>query len=96
MALHEGVDIDPDERDKADNSWVIKTVADYVATFIPGLESTPSVIETCIYTVGFLAIIVKIILMHKEAARHKLLINTLFKFPFKSYGFLLVLLFVFF
>lgn len=50
VALHEGVDIDPDERDKGDNSWIIKTVADYVDTYIPGLESTPSVIETCIYT----------------------------------------------
>lgn len=50
VCLHDGSSIDPDQRDKGNNSWVLERTTAYVAEHMPGLESVPSVIETCIYT----------------------------------------------
>lgn len=51
VALHTGPKADPDQRDKVDSSGVLKTITAYVAEHMPGLESTPSVVEACMYTV---------------------------------------------
>lgn len=50
VCLHDGPSIDPDQRDKADSSWVLEKITSYVRDHLPGLESTPSVVESCIYT----------------------------------------------
>lgn len=50
VALHTGPKADPDQRDKVDSSGVLKTITAYVAEHMPGLESTPSVVEACMYT----------------------------------------------
>ncbi|XP_076434722.1 peroxisomal sarcosine oxidase-like [Babylonia areolata] len=50
VCLHHGPDIHPDRRDAADHSWVVSMLSDYVREHFPGLEPTPAVVETCIYT----------------------------------------------
>ncbi|KAL8600682.1 hypothetical protein ACOMHN_006748 [Nucella lapillus] len=50
VCLHHGPDIHPDRRDATDNTWVVSLISDYVKQHFPGLESTPAVVETCIYT----------------------------------------------
>ncbi|KAK3084136.1 hypothetical protein FSP39_008785, partial [Pinctada imbricata] len=50
VCLHNGPDIDPDRRDSVDTTWVINTMCKYVRTHFNGLEDTPSIVETCIYT----------------------------------------------
>lgn len=50
VCLHHGPDIHPDRRDAADTSQVLTLISDYVTQHFPGLEPTPAVVETCIYT----------------------------------------------
>lgn len=50
VCLHSGPSIDPDQRDKEDNSWVLERVTKYIVDYFPGLETKPSVVESCIYT----------------------------------------------
>lgn len=48
--LHVGPDIDPDNRDDADDRWVREAITSYVTKCMPGLVPKPSIVETCIYT----------------------------------------------
>ncbi|XP_048747465.2 peroxisomal sarcosine oxidase-like [Ostrea edulis] len=48
--LHDGPEIDPDDRDAVNTNYVTETVQKYVSEHLPGLETVPSVTETCIYT----------------------------------------------
>ncbi|XP_046361539.2 peroxisomal sarcosine oxidase-like isoform X1 [Haliotis rufescens] len=50
IALHTGPEISPDTRDQPDGKWVTDRVTAYVKEHFPGLESTPSITEQCIYT----------------------------------------------
>lgn len=43
--------MDPDSRDKADDSWVIDKMIRYIARHFPELEAEPAIAETCMYTV---------------------------------------------
>lgn len=43
--------MDPDSRDKADDSWVIDKMKRYIARHFPELEAEPAIAETCMYTV---------------------------------------------
>ena len=52
MCLHAGLDIDPDARDSGDDSWVRHSVMDYVHKHMPGLQGSPGIVESCIYTVS--------------------------------------------
>ncbi|XP_061194488.1 peroxisomal sarcosine oxidase-like [Saccostrea echinata] len=48
--LHDGPEIDPDDRDAVNTNDVTEAVRKYVSEHLPGLETVPSVTETCIYT----------------------------------------------
>ncbi|XP_063415732.1 peroxisomal sarcosine oxidase-like [Mytilus trossulus] len=50
ICLHAGPEIDPDNRDAVDDKWVIDKISEYVARHFPNLVPTPSIVETCIYT----------------------------------------------
>lgn len=50
VCLHYGPDIDPEDRDTADDSWVLEKITKYVADHFPNLLPKPSIVETCIYT----------------------------------------------
>ncbi|XP_048736822.2 peroxisomal sarcosine oxidase-like [Ostrea edulis] len=47
---HDGPIADPDSRDKADTQAIMKLMQQYVTRYMPSLETTPSITETCIYT----------------------------------------------
>lgn len=51
VCLHVGPEIDPDNRDDADDSWVMEKITSYVSKCMPGLVPKPSIVETCMYTV---------------------------------------------
>jgi len=51
LCLHKGPSIDPEARDLADDSWVLERMKQYAARHFPGLEPTPHILESCIYTV---------------------------------------------
>ena len=40
--------VDPDTRDKADDTWVINTMKTYVSRHFPELDPEPAIMETCI------------------------------------------------
>ncbi|XP_076453157.1 peroxisomal sarcosine oxidase-like [Babylonia areolata] len=50
VCLHIGPEIDPDNRDEVDDSWVRQKVSQYVCSHLPWLRTTPGVVEACIYT----------------------------------------------
>ncbi|XP_065937101.1 peroxisomal sarcosine oxidase [Magallana gigas] len=50
ICLHWGPEVDPDSRDKADDSWVIDKMKRYIARHFPELEAEPAIAETCMYT----------------------------------------------
>lgn len=50
LCLHNGPDIDPDNRDVVDDKWVIDGLSSFVAKHFPNLVPEPSIKETCIYT----------------------------------------------
>ncbi|XP_062588159.1 peroxisomal sarcosine oxidase-like isoform X1 [Saccostrea cucullata] len=50
VCLHVGPVTNPDSRDKADTREVITEMQQYVSKYMPSLKSTPSIIETCMYT----------------------------------------------
>lgn len=53
MNLHDGPDIDPDARDDVEYSWVEKNISQYIKRHLLGVETEPSIVEHCIYTVKF-------------------------------------------
>lgn len=50
LCLHTGPDIDPDNRDGVDDTWVRQEITAYVNEHFPQLHGSPGIIETCIYT----------------------------------------------
>ncbi|ELT87604.1 hypothetical protein CAPTEDRAFT_226581 [Capitella teleta] len=53
VCLHNGVEIDPDDRDKISDGMkqkYLESISDYVKQHMPGLNPKPSISETCIYT----------------------------------------------
>ncbi|XP_066950071.1 peroxisomal sarcosine oxidase-like isoform X2 [Macrobrachium rosenbergii] len=50
LCPHVGPMINPNERDKADMSRLLQQAQKYVANYFPCLESKPSVMESCMYT----------------------------------------------
>ncbi|XP_060077610.1 peroxisomal sarcosine oxidase-like [Ylistrum balloti] len=50
VCLHYGPSIDPNVRDKIDDSWVVEALQKYILEHIPGLEPFPAITESCIYT----------------------------------------------
>eukprot|EP00105_Crassostrea_gigas_P038872 XP_019923020.1 PREDICTED: peroxisomal sarcosine oxidase isoform X1 [Crassostrea gigas] len=52
ICLHWGPEVDPDSRDKADDSWVIDKMKRYIARHFPELEAEPAIAETCMYTMS--------------------------------------------
>ncbi|XP_067683658.1 peroxisomal sarcosine oxidase-like isoform X2 [Haliotis asinina] len=50
ICLHYGPEIDAEFRDQADDKWAIDLMKEYVREHFPGLEPSPSIVETCIYT----------------------------------------------
>lgn len=51
LCYHAGLRTDPDERDKVDMSTVQRKAEEYVKRFFPCLEPKPAVVESCMYTV---------------------------------------------
>jgi hypothetical protein len=50
--LHDGPETDPDDRDAVNTNYVTKIAQKYVSEHLPGLETSPSITESCIYTVS--------------------------------------------
>ncbi|KAK7475221.1 hypothetical protein BaRGS_00033525, partial [Batillaria attramentaria] len=50
VCLHTGPDIDPDQRDSADDTWVRERITKYVRRHLPWLHGDPGIVESCIYT----------------------------------------------
>ena len=52
VSWHRGAACDPDSRDELGNYQLAIDVArDVVRTHLPGIKSTPDIVETCLYTV---------------------------------------------
>ena len=51
MCYHNGPETDPDNRDKPDTQGILRRMQGYVRDHMPSLESTPSIVEPCMYTV---------------------------------------------
>ena len=52
MCYHNGPETDPDNRDKPDTQGILRRMQGYVRDHMPSLESTPSIVEPCMYTVS--------------------------------------------
>lgn len=52
VCLHDGPDINPDARDDVDHEWVEENVSEYIKRHVTGVETKPSIVEHCIYTVS--------------------------------------------
>lgn len=50
LCLHSGPAIDAELRDVADSEYELRLLKDYVTQHFPGLETKPSIVESCIYT----------------------------------------------
>ncbi|KAK7074463.1 hypothetical protein SK128_010718 [Halocaridina rubra] len=50
FGVHDGVEIDPGEREKCDLSHLKKKMTDYLEEFFPQIEPQPSIEESCMYT----------------------------------------------
>lgn len=50
FGIHEGVEVSPEEREKADLSHLKEKVSDYLQKFFPQIEPEPSIEESCMYT----------------------------------------------
>jgi len=45
-------EVDPDERDKnCSDEPIPPELAEHIRSYFPGMEETPSIVETCMYTV---------------------------------------------
>lgn len=51
LCPHKGPVTDPNQRDKADLTATLQSTKKYIAEHFPCLEPTPSVVESCMYTV---------------------------------------------
>lgn len=51
FCYHLGPEVDPDNRDDVDESWVLKKTSACVENNFPLLEPVPAIVESCIYTV---------------------------------------------
>ena len=56
ICLHDGPDVDPDARDDVDCGYVEKKLTEYVKRHVIGVETKPSIMEHCMYTVSWLPI----------------------------------------
>ena len=56
ICLHDGPDVDPDARDDVDCGYVEKKLTEYVKRHVIGVETKPSIVEHCMYTVSWLPI----------------------------------------
>ncbi len=52
VCVHAGPNIDPELRDTPTDTWDVEGLKKVVKDFFPGAQPTPSVQETCIYTVS--------------------------------------------
>ncbi|GAB1607928.1 peroxisomal sarcosine oxidase-like [Argonauta hians] len=50
MFLHGGPEIDPNHRDQVESRYTVEKCEKLVREIFPGLESRPSILETCMYT----------------------------------------------
>jgi sarcosine oxidase/L-pipecolate oxidase len=53
VCLHNGIEIDPDNRDDVDEEIqkkYVRAMSDYIKEHMPGLHASPSITESCIYT----------------------------------------------
>jgi len=61
VVRHCGVSCDPDSRDELGNDQrAIEAAGDVVRSHLPGVEATPSIVETCLYTVGQCASVISL------------------------------------
>ncbi|KAL4647200.1 peroxisomal sarcosine oxidase [Arapaima gigas] len=51
VCYHSGSQTDPDERDRQTDRSDIAILSNYIARHLPGLETVPAVVESCMYTV---------------------------------------------
>ena len=56
ICLHDGPEVDPDARDDVDCGYVEKKLTEYVKRHVIGVETKPSIVEHCMYTVSWLPI----------------------------------------
>ena len=42
--------MDPESRDKVDVTWTVDAAAEFVKQHLKGVESEPSIVQSCIYT----------------------------------------------
>ncbi|CAB4044628.1 peroxisomal sarcosine oxidase, partial [Paramuricea clavata] len=50
VCYHDGPDVDPESRDKVDVTWTVDAAAEFVKQHLKGVESKPSIVQSCIYT----------------------------------------------
>ncbi|XP_007898980.1 peroxisomal sarcosine oxidase [Callorhinchus milii] len=52
ICYHHGIEAEPDERDVTSQTHFhdIKVLADFVSEYLPGLDPTPAIVESCMYT----------------------------------------------
>lgn len=55
ICYHGGFKTDPDERDKQKDTSDIELVQRFVTRCFPGLVPEPAVVESCMYTVQYIA-----------------------------------------
>lgn len=51
ICYHDGPDVDPDARDDVDHAWPEQAASEYIARHVIGVETKPSIVEHCMYTV---------------------------------------------
>ena len=50
VCYHDGPEVQPESRDQVDVTWTVDAAAEFVGRHLPGVESQPSIVETCMYT----------------------------------------------
>ncbi|GFR85891.1 peroxisomal sarcosine oxidase [Elysia marginata] len=79
LCLHSGPAIDAELRDVTDSAYELRLLKDYVSKHFPGLESKPSIVESCIYTMTPDT--------HPILDRHPVLENLIIGAGFSGHGF---------
>ncbi|XP_048857519.1 peroxisomal sarcosine oxidase [Brienomyrus brachyistius] len=51
VCYHTGSETDPDQRDKQTDRGDVAILSSYISRHLPGLETVPAVVESCLYTV---------------------------------------------
>ena len=53
---HHGNTVDPDHRDVDPTTQSIPTVSQFIGKYFKGINTTPSIVESCLYTVSIVMV----------------------------------------